>query len=161
MGIEIRKQIRDIVDQQLENSLRYRCLLFQSNDISMFLDISRAASEAIEILGKSLNHIHANLMLDDVGAYSCAEVIRQISDSSTNMISILSGPLHFLDYWSEQQCSRFWGHLACIEISDGIIILDVIRAEGVQGTFVEIGRIMGTDIRYLKSRRAILEAHIG
>ncbi len=139
MGIKNRKQIISIIEKQLCSDLRYRCLLFQSDDISVFPDICESASEAIEKLGQTPNLIDTIQMQDDVGAYSCNKVTAQILNGSSKNILILSGPLHFLDYWSKQEQSSFWGHLACTENSLGIIIIDVIRTEGVQETFRHFG----------------------
>jgi hypothetical protein len=36
----------------------------------------------------------------------------------------------------------------------GIIVVDTPRAEAVEGPFRMVGRIPGTDVRYLKSRLA-------
>lgn len=159
VGIENHHQIVDIIEGQLKDSLRYRCLLFQSNDISTFPEICKSGSEGIKKLGKNFIQIDTDKMIDDIGALSCREVIKIIEKDSLNNVLIISGPLHFLDYWSDQQCSTFWGHFASLENSAGIIIVDIIRKVGIEGIFTVIGNIPGTGVRYLKSRRAVLEAH--
>jgi hypothetical protein len=160
MGLIGEDNITSIFEHQLDPDLRYKCLLVQSNEVSMFPDICKCVSQAAKRLGQTSAVLDANKMLDEIGAYSCNQVIDLISNASLNQILILSGPLHFLDYWPRQQRSFFWGHFACIENSAGIVMIDVVRTEEVQGIFTVIERIPHADIRYLKSRRALLEAKL-
>lgn len=149
----------NVVEKQLHPDMRYKCLLIQTNNPSFFSPICEFVAKGFNNLGSKVDVLDSNQMQDDVGAYSSSKVISDLMKASINIPLILSGPLHFLDYWTERQIYYFWGSLASLESSRGLVLVDVIRIGEVQGIFNVVGRIHGTDVRFLKSRRALMEAH--
>ena len=84
---------------------------------------------------------------------SCrAAVIGRIEEVATSRPVILAGPLHYVDYWSEQVSTGFWRYLAAFMSGPGIIVIDALRETVVESAFRVVGRLAVADVRYLKSR---------
>lgn len=148
-------QIIGVVSAHLQERLRYRCLLLQSNDIGLLGTVSDVLVSAGEShFGVPLSTIKGGELFDEVGALSCSAVLGRIEVVSSIEPLLLIGPLHFLDYWSEQIRRTFWRFLASFTSGPGIIVTDTPREGEAEGPFRIVGRIPGADIRYLKSRLA-------
>jgi hypothetical protein len=100
-----------------------------------------------------LRHGHVIAELIGTGALPCSAVLELI-DAASGSDPVLTGPLHFLAYWSVQMQGAFWKHLAGFTHGPGIIVIDTPREEMVEGPFRFLGKIPGTEVRYLKSRLA-------
>lgn len=152
-------EISSLITEQLNKRLRYRCLIIQSRDLVMLSKIYDIAILAVSNLGDSANILRSEEMFDNIGAYSCNKVLTLIESVAVVKPLILTGPLHFLDYWSEQLCNSFWEYMSCFTHGPGIILLDAVRSKSIEGSFQVLGKINGTDIRYLKSRLALSEVN--
>lgn len=155
--IDIRSQLREIVRLHLNVTQRYRCLIFQSPDLAMLSLISSELGTILAAAGTTPLIIEANDQFDDNGALACADVIRRIESNLSDQHVLLSGPLHFMAYWSVLLRAGFWSHLATITSGPGIILLDTPHGGELDDSFKVFGRISGTDIRYLKSRLAMTQ----
>ena len=147
------EQIAALLAEQLHACLRYRCLLLHCADIPT---LSRACESVIAkagTMGKPCVLEHAD-QFDEIGAVSCRTVIARIEEVAATQPVILAGPLHYVDYWSEQVCMGFWRYLAAFMSGPGIIVVDTPRKTVVEGVFRIVGRLPESDICYLKSRLA-------
>jgi hypothetical protein len=116
--------------------------------------VCQSAIDTAVSLGDSPKVIDYADLFDDIGALSCNAVIERIEAVAASWPVVLAGPVHYLDYWSEQVRGAFWKFLAGFTHGPGIIVVDTPRAEAIEGPFRMVGRISGTDVRYLKSRLA-------
>jgi hypothetical protein len=89
---------------------------------------------------------------DAIGALSCDALIEKIKSASSKQRLLISGPLHFLDYWSPTVRLVFWNFLATFSNGPGIIVTDVFRNEVVSGPWQHAKGFVHPDIRCLKSR---------
>jgi hypothetical protein len=154
MAIEVLgDQIASLLAEQLHPRLRYRCLLLHCADIPTLSRVCESVIAAAGTLGNPCVLEHAD-QFDDIGAVSCRTVIARIEQVAATQPVILAGPLHYVDYWSEQVCTGFWRYLAAFMSGPGIIAVDAPRETVVEGAFRIVGRLPAADVRYLKSRLA-------
>lgn len=155
MGVEIsHDKLVALIAAQLERRLRYRCLLLQCADIGILSHLIQRSIEAMKVLGADVCVLEYADQFDRVGALSCNTVLERIAAGAPASPMVLAGPLHFLDFWSEQTIAAFWRHLSGFTHGPGILVVDTPRETAVESAFRVVGRIPGTDIRYLKSRLA-------
>ena len=155
MGID--SDIHSLIIKLLQCKLRYRCLVFQYDDLSLLsLSTSVIKNTAVH-LGGAPEVIRWDEIFDNIGALACTDVIERLETIAVNNPVILVGPLHFLDYWSDKLCTFFWNHLSSFSHGPGIIIQDIVRTNSILGPFQIYGRMKDTNIRYLKSRLATAE----
>ena len=153
MALEISaEEVASAVSRRLDARLRYRCLVFQTRHISAINALSDASTAAAASLNVRLHTIGYREHFDKVGAAPCDEVIRDIERVADKSLVVMTGPLHFLDYWSKGIRSRFWMHLAAFSRGPGIIVVDVFRTECVVGPFRVAEHLSKGNIRILKSR---------
>jgi hypothetical protein len=161
MAIELGRTVHELIGSLLAENLRYRSLIFQSND---FQNIQTLATECVNYFSEIECKPHVLMVafdeIDESGASSCQIITRKIDSISEEKVVIIKGPLQFLDYWGDQISISFWQHLSTISGVQGIIIIDTIRNIGVEGPYVTLGRIKDTDIRYLKSRLVTTESSV-
>ena len=150
------EQIGVLVAEQLHPRLRYRCLVLHCPDIAALSRACESAIAAANELGNACALEYAD-QFDEIGAVPCQTVIARIEEAAATRPVILAGPLHYVDYWSEQVCSGFWRYLAAFMSGPGIIVVDTPRETVVGGAFRTVGRLAAADIRYLKSRLAAAE----
>jgi len=81
-------------------------------------------------------------------------VLGRIEAGAATHSMVIAGPLHFLDFWSDQTSAAFWRYLSGFTHGPGILVVDTLRENPVESGFRVVGRIPGTDVRYLKSRLA-------
>lgn len=147
-------QVSSVVSAQLNRRLRYRCLVFQSADVVTLGEVRNAVCGSLTSFGDPVRVVEYQDQFDAVGALSCDSVLERVAAAATASPVVLAGPLHYLDYWSEQVATAFWRFLGGFTGGPGIVALDGPREQGIEGAFRIVGRIRGTDIRYLKSRLA-------
>jgi hypothetical protein len=128
--------------------------VLQTGEIPVLSAVCESAIESAAALGGNPRVIDYGELFDDIGALSCNAVIERVEAAAGASPVVLAGPLHYLDYWSEQMRGAFWKFLAGFTHGPGIIVVDTPRGEAVEGPFRMVGRIVGTDVRYLKSRLA-------
>ena len=83
--------------------------------------------------------------------------IANIKSVSFKRPLLISGPLHFLDYWSPAVRSVFWKFLATFSNGPGIIATDVFRNEALLGPLQTVEGFARPDVRCLKSRLEITQ----
>ncbi len=153
MAIDVQlSQTVTMLRQYLDERLRYRCLVIQGNDISLLSQVSHQVHGASDVFGCPIKEIDAIEQFDEVGALSCNSVIEKIKSLAFSNPVLISGPLHFLDYWSPSVRIVFWNFLATFSNGPGIIVTDVFRTETVLGPFQSVDGFCRTDLRCLKSR---------
>ena len=154
MAVEVfGDQIASLLAEQLHPRLRYRCLLLHCADMPTLSRACESAIAAAVALGSPCVLEYAD-QFDDIGAVSCRTVLSRIERVAAARPVILAGPLHYVDYWSEQVCTGFWRYLAAFMSGPGIIVVDTPRETVVEGAFRIVGRLPDADIRFLKSRLA-------
>ena len=153
MALEINaEEVASVVLRRLDARLRYRCLVFQTRHIPAISVLADASVGAAASMDARLHTIAYGEHFDKVGAAPCDDVIRDVERVSDDSFVVMTGPLHFLDYWSKDIRSRFWMHLAAFSHGPGIIVVDVFRTECVIGPFRVAEHLSKGDIRILKSR---------
>jgi hypothetical protein len=155
--VSLKDAAQRLLLSQLAPHLRYRCVVVQSADLSLLRNLHDHLQDLITAQGATVQTVDGQRQFDTVGALSCQELTTQIGQLSVDKYLILSGPLHFLDYWSPTLRNSFWSFLATITRGPGIIVLDAPRVGDSEDTFRVLGRIPDTDARLLKSRLAITQ----
>lgn len=126
--------------------------MIQGNDISLLSQVSHQVQIAREIFNAPVHEIDALDQFDSVGAPSCNAFTEKVKSIAFKSPVLLTGPLHFLDYWSPSVRMVFWNFLAAFSNGPGIIVTDVFRTETVLGPFQAVDGFSRTDLRCLKSR---------
>jgi len=153
MNVDITK-ISSLISTHLEERVRYRCLVIQSSDLVVLSRICDQVAVSARILGDDVMVLDALNQFDEIGAFSCDAILGNIDKIAAVHPLIIIGPLHFLDYWSEQIQSRFWRHVAAFSIGPGIIITDTMRTETLRGPFRVLEDYAQGGLRCLNSRLA-------
>ena len=150
--------IEKIIVKLLDKNLRYRCLILQFNDPSILYQISNN----FEIVANHFDHpyqiVSSLQFFDDVGAHSCSEIIKQIETIAKSSLLLLEGPLNFVNFWTKNSQSKFWGYLSTFTQGPGIIIFDFGGNDTFQEDFRALGKSACGRIRYWKSRLALSES---
>jgi hypothetical protein len=154
MAVDLREKLFSLIRMQLDRKLRYRCLVIQVADIAVLDRVCQDAREGECFLGENPHVMEYLDLMDDVGALSCSKVIERIDALCASSPLVLAGPLHYLTYWSGQMQGAFWKHLAGFTHGPGILVVDTPREEVTEGPFRVLGKIPGTEVRFLKSRLA-------
>jgi len=153
MAIDVQlNQTTELLRRYLDDRLRYRCLVVQGNDISLLSKVSHQIHSASDIFNAHVQEIDALDQFDEIGALSCNSVIEKIKAIAFSSPLLITGPLHFLDYWSPSVRTIFWNFLAAFSNGPGIVVADVFRTETVLGQFQSVEGFGRTDLRCLKSR---------
>jgi hypothetical protein len=135
----------------LGERMRYRCLIVQSKDMPTLAKLTEYLIASASQLGASVKVIESSKQFDDVGALSCETFIERLEQLAASPVVIV-GPLHFLDYWSDQVKSRFWSYLASFSDGPGILVADTFRTDYVAGPFQVVDGFARGDVRCFKSR---------
>jgi hypothetical protein len=141
-----------IIQQHLPSRARYRCIVIQGKDIAVLSQLSEQIAEAARVLDHEIEEIDALNTFDTIGALSCDALIERIKTVSCKKQLLISGPLHFLDYWSPTVRSVFWNFLAAFANGPGIIVTDVFRNEVTLGPWQNVKGFARSDLRCFKSR---------
>lgn len=153
MAIDVQLyQTLALLQRYLNERLRYRCLVVQGNDISLISQVSHQVHSASDFFCADVQEIDALNQFDEIGALSCDSIIEKIKSFAFSRPLLITGPLHFLDYWSPSVRTVFWQFLAAFSNGPGIVVTDVFRTETVLGPFQMVEGFSRTDIRCLKSR---------
>jgi hypothetical protein len=148
-------EISAIVRSHLASLVRYKCIVIQANDMHAISRVTSSIHDAFHEMGQSSKYLSYNDFFDSIGAASCGTASNMIFGQARESVVVIRGPLHFLDYWSEPTQQVFWQSLASFSEGLGIIFVDVIRNEGIEGPFRVVGKIADTDIRFFKSRLSL------
>lgn len=157
---EMRLQLRQIIAVHMGIGQRYRCMIFQATDLTMLSLLRCELTEVLAGIRPDPVLLEGCDQFDDRGALACTEVIAHLQSQLSDKYVVLSGPLHFLDYWSASLRAAFWSHLATITREPGLIVLDTPHESELDDTFTILGRIAGTEVRYLKSRLAATQDRV-
>jgi hypothetical protein len=141
-----------LVQKHLPDHARYRCLVIQGKDMSVLATVAEHVVASAETLGCTFEELDALQQFDTIGALSCDAVIENIKSIAFKKRLLISGPLHFLDYWSPAVRSVFWKFLAAFSNGPGIIVTDAFRNEAVLGPLRTVEGFARPDLRCLKSR---------
>jgi hypothetical protein len=153
MAIDVQpSQTLALLKRYLDERLRYRCLVIQGNDIALLSQVSYQVHSAYETLKAQVQEIDAIDQFDAVGALSCNSLIGKIKTIACSSPVLITGPLHFLDYWSPSVQMIFWNFLSVFSNGPGIIVTDVFRTETDLGPFQLVDGFSRTDLRCFKSR---------
>jgi hypothetical protein len=158
MAIDVQlNQTLELLKRYLDGRLRYRCLVIQGNDILLLSQISHQVQITRSVFNAQVQEINAIDQFDAIGATSCNAFIEKVKSVAFMKPVLLTGPLHFVDYWSPSVRMVFWNFLAAFSNGPGIIVTDVFRTETVLGPFQAVDGFSRTDLRCLKSRLEITQ----
>jgi hypothetical protein len=153
MAIEVSpNQTIALLHRYLDPSLRYRCLIIIGHDIGLLSQVSNQIYNAGEFFGQQIQEIVGLEQFDQIGAFSCDSIISKIKSISFKHPLIITGPLHFLDYWPPSLRTVFWQFLSAFSNGPGIVVTDVYRTETIQEPLQMVEGFSRTDLRCLKSR---------
>ena len=137
-----------VIKRHIPERARYRCLIIQGKDLSVLSTIAQQVVRAAD----AIEEMDALNQFDATGALSCDALIENIKTISCKKQLLISGPLHFLDYWSPSVRSVFWNFLAAFSNGPGIIVTDAFRNEPFLGPWQNVKGFARADLRCLKSR---------
>lgn len=141
-----------MLSQYLDDRLRYRCVVVQCKDIALLSQVSQHVHDGTDFFGSVVQEMDALKQFDEIGALSCDAMIDRVKCIAFKHPLLISGPLHFLDYWSPSVRAVFWQFLAAFSNGPGIVVTDAYRTETVFGPFQIVDGTARTDLRCLKSR---------
>lgn len=150
----LRDLVGSFVNRELNPARRYRCLVLQTDRLDL---LGRLCEFVPSSLSGTPQVLGWERFFDEVGAVSADNARDCIVSAGRNEIVILSGPLHYIDYWTLGVQEGFWSFLSLYSRGPGIIAVDIPRTDGVEGPFVARGLIPGTDIRFLRPRLVATE----
>ena len=148
-------EMSTLVRSHLASWVRYKCIVIQANDMQAISRVTSAILDAFHELAQPSKYLSYNDFFDSVGAVSCGTANDTIFGHARENVVVIRGPLHFLDYWSEPTQQVFWQSLASFSEGLGIILVDVLRNEGIEGPYRVVGKLADMDIRLLKSRLSL------
>jgi hypothetical protein len=148
----LRDQLVRLVTNELNASRRYRCLILQTDRLDIQSKICDFLPDVMSGLGIQSVVLSWESYFDSVGAISADSTRTKMLTAGKEKAIILSGPLHFVDYWTAGVQEAFWNFLSLYSRGPGIVVVDIHRTEGVEGPFVARGVVTGTDIRFLRPR---------
>lgn len=152
--------ISALIQEALSSDVRYRCIVFQAGELAEIQTLSEAMDHCLPFLGTEPVHLSAVDFLDDVGAHACGDVLSKVDSLAEQSPVVLTGPLHFLDYWSHAVQAGFWAHLASFTKGPGIVVLDALRTRGIDGRFAIFHSMPKLRVRVLKSRLCVTEVKV-
>lgn len=161
MAVELNQEdVLKLIGSELKPTVRYRSLVIQSSDLLQLIALADFVSSAALTLGPDPKVFGYTEFFDEIGAISCSEVWERIQAAAAVYPVILTGPLHFLDYWSEPTRDVFWRALASFSSGPGIIAIDAPRNEGIDGPFRLAGKVGESDVRLLRSRLSLSQDRV-
>lgn len=144
--------VLSLLSTHLDERCRYRCLVVQCKEISTLSNFSEQLVVTGGTLGRDVMELEATQFFDDVGALSCDAVLSRVEAVAEQHLLVLTGPLHFLDYWSDDIRARFWLYFATVSNGPGIVIADTFRTDSILGPFQVVEGFSHGVLRCLKSR---------
>jgi hypothetical protein len=158
MAVEsLQDKIEKLVTIELNPGRRYRCLVLQSDRLDLIGRLCNLLPMAFETIGKPPKVLGWESFFDAVGALSFDEARSTILAAGKGSPVVLAGPLHFVDYWTTGVQDGFWSFLSLFSRGPGVVVIDIPRAEGVEGPFIARGTVPGTEIRHLRPRLVATE----
>lgn len=151
------EQVGRLVARELNPARRYRCLILQSDRLDVQARLIDCIPDALTALGWQSSVLPWERFFDSVGAISADTARDSVLANGKDHAVVLAGPLHFMDYWTSGVQDGFWSFLSLYSRGPGVVIVDVPRTEGVEGSFVARGVITGTDVRFLRPRLVATE----
>lgn len=152
MAIKLfREQIENLVIREFHHLRRYQVLVIQANCFDTLAEANAALSSAFMRHKAEPIIFGWDNFFDRVGAISCTAAISIINKAAVAAPVIITGPLHFIDYWSLTVQESFWSYFSEYSMGSGIVFLDIQRPECVEPSFISRGIISGTEIRFLRS----------
>lgn len=146
-----------LVSSELRPGRRYRCLVLQSDRIDVLGRLCDYVPSALAAQGKAPTILGWEDLFDAIGAISSDDVRGLIISAGRESPVVLSGPLHYVDYWTSGVQDGFWSFLSLYSSGPGVVVIDIPGTEGVEGPFAARGTIPGTEVRYLRPRLAATE----
>jgi len=153
----LQENLEKLVASELNPARRYRCLILQTDRIDLLGRLCNYLPSALGTLGKVPKVLEWDSFFDAIGALSSDEARGRIIAAGKESPVVLTGPLHYVDYWTTGVQDGFWSFLSLYSRGPGLITVDIPRTEGVEGPFVARGTIPGTEIRYLRPRLVATE----
>ncbi|MBX3399561.1 MAG: hypothetical protein KF873_12530 [Gemmataceae bacterium] len=150
-------QVARLFAGELNPARRYRCLILQTDRLDLLDRLCACAPRALAPLGKPVRSLSWDTFFDSVGAISATTAKENILAAGKENFVVLVGPLHFIDYWTSGVQEGFWNFLSLYSHGPGVVVIDVLRTEGVEGPFVARGVIPGTEIRFQRPRLVATE----
>ena len=157
MAMNLREQLGTLLSKELNPVRRYRCLILQSDRLEVQARLCDYLPEAIKALGWEAAMLSWDGFFDKVGAISADNARNNVLAAGKDRAVVLSGPLHYMDYWTAGVQEGFWNFLALYSRGPGVVVVDIPRTEGVEGPFVARGVVPGTEIRFLRPRLVATE----
>jgi len=156
----LQEQLERLVASELNPNRRYRCLVLQCDRLDLIGRLCDALPLVFGLLGKPAI-LGWESFFDSIGALSSDDARSAIMAAGKDSPVLLTGPLHYVDYWTSGVQEGFWNFLSLYSRGPGVVAIDIPRTEGVEGPFVARGTIAGTEIRFLRPRLvATEETHI-
>ena len=153
----LRDQVARLVSTELNPARRYRCLVLQTDQIDLLDRLCECLPPALVMAGKPPGVLDWEGFFDSVGAIAADTAKENILAAGKDKAILLAGPLHFIDYWTPGVQEGFWSFLSLYSRGPGIVAVDILRTEGIEGPFVARGVVPGTDIRFLRPRLVATE----
>lgn len=154
----LRDQIARLVSAELNPVRRYRCLVLQTDRIDLIDRLRECLPSVLMRAEKPPGVLEWEEFFDSVGAIAADTARENILAAGMDRAILLAGPLHFIDYWTAGVQEGFWSFLSLYSRGPGIVAVDILRTEGIEGPFVARGVIPGTEIRFLRPRLVATEA---
>ncbi len=149
--------VTQLVARELNPARRYRCLILQCDSLDQQARLCDCLPTAISNLGWQSAILPWEKFFDTVGAISSDTARDMVVATGKDRAVVLTGPLHYVDYWTASVQEGFWSFLSLYSRGPGVILLDTPRTEGVEGPFVARGVISGTEVRFLRPRLVATE----
>ena len=146
-----------LVARELNPTRRYRCLVLQTESLDQQARLCEGLPPAVNALGWQCGVLPWDRFFDTIGALSSDTVRDMVVANGKDRAVVLSGPLHFIDYWTAGVQEGFWSFLSLYSQGPGIVVVDIPRTEGVEGPFVARTILAGTDVRLLRPRLVATE----
>lgn len=157
MAMNLREHLGTLLAKEFNPVRRYRCLILQTDRLDVQAKLCDYLPDAIRALGWPTAMLPWDGFFDKVGAISADKARDNVLTSGTDRAVLLTGPLHYMDYWTAGVQEGFWYFLALYSRGPGVVVVDVPRTEGVEGPFVARGVVPGTEIRFLRPRLVATE----
>lgn len=157
MAVNLREQLGALLAKELNPNRRYRCLILQTDRLDVQARLCDYLPDAIKALGWECALLPWDGFFDAVGAISADSARSNVLTAGMERAVVLTGPLHYMDYWTAGVQEGFWNFLALYSRGPGVVVVDIPRTEGVEGPFVARGVVQGTEIRFLRPRLVATE----
>jgi hypothetical protein len=155
--MEIREpEFEAVLNRYLAPRVRYRTVLFESNDLQM-----------LSLLGACFRDLYPEAGIltgedffeDDATVVSARAAWHMISSKAKEGLLLIEGPLHACDTWSKTQLKTIWQELSTFSGGAGIVVLDRDREETTRSLFRVMERMTTADVVVLRSLLTLKEAN--